>query len=168
VSRLERAAAVLGRARSPDVGLLGRAARFALAGGVVAGVYILVTLVLAKVVGITFQAALGIGFATALATHFTLQRFFVWVHHAEFALPFSAQAGRYLAISLTQYGLTAAATATLPAALGVSTEAVYLLTTASITVVNFVLFRTRVFHPEVTLSGQGEPSDRDAAVVKPR
>jgi putative flippase GtrA len=143
-----RAAAAVARLRSAEVGLLGRALRFALAGGLVAGVYLVVTLFLAKVVVLPFQLALGIGFTTALATHFTLQRFFVWVHREEFALPFRAQAGRYLVISLSQYGVTVVATAVLPQALGVSTEIVYVVVTAIITVANFILFRTRVFHPE--------------------
>ncbi|HEV7528650.1 MAG TPA: GtrA family protein [Solirubrobacteraceae bacterium] len=142
-------------AREPPagVGLFGRIVRFALAGGTVAAVYLLVTLLLAKVVGLPFQAALAIGFTTALGAHFTLQRLFVWVHHEEFALSLRTQAGRYLAISLTQYGLTAATTGLLPDALGISTEIVYVVTTALITVANFVLFRTRVFHPEKTLEG---------------
>jgi putative flippase GtrA len=141
-----------GPAQGPPatIGLLGRVVRFAIAGGTVAGVYLLVTLVLAKVAGLPFQAALAIGFAAALSTHFTLQRLFVWVHHAEFALPLRAQASRYLAISLTQYGITAAATGLLPGALGVATEVVYVTTTVLITVINFTLFRTRVFHPERT------------------
>jgi putative flippase GtrA len=136
--------------RPAKVSLLGRIVRFALAGGAVAGVYLLVTLLLAKVAGLPFQAALAIGFATALSAHFTLQRLFVWVHHEDFALPLSTQAARYLAISLTQYGLTAAATGTLPSALNVSTEVVYLVTTAIITVANFIVFRARVFHPAET------------------
>jgi putative flippase GtrA len=130
------------------IGLFGRVVRFAIAGGTVAGVYLLVTLLLAKVAGLPFQAALAIGFATALSTHFTLQRLFVWVHQEEFALPLRAQAGRYLAISLAQYGITAAATGLLPDALDVSTEIVYIATTGLVTVVSFTLFRTRVFHPE--------------------
>jgi putative flippase GtrA len=129
------------------------------AGGAVAGVYLLATLFLAKVVGLPFQAALAIGFTTALSAHFTLQRFFVWVHHEEFALPFRAQARRYLAISLTQYGATAAATAVLPEALGISTEVIYILATALITVANFTLFRTRVFHPETKNGQETGPSD---------
>ncbi len=134
--------------RPDDIGMLQRMLRFALAGGTVAGVYVLVTLLLSKVVGLPFQAALVVGFTTALATHFTLQRVFVWVHHEEFALSTRAQAGRYLAVSLTQYGVTAASTAVLPGALGVSTESVYVLVTACTTAINFTVFRTRVFHPE--------------------
>jgi putative flippase GtrA len=100
------------------------------------------------VVGLPFQVALVLGFTTALVTHFSLQRFFVWVHHDDFALPLGTQAGRYLTISLTQYGVTAATTATLPDALGVAPEIVYLVVTALVTIVNFLLFRTHVFHPE--------------------
>lgn len=128
--------------------MLGRLLRFGLAGGTVAGVYLLATLTLSQVVGLPFQLALAIGFSLALATHFTLQRLFVWTHHEEFALPLRAQAGRYLAISLTQYAITAAATATLPDALGVSAEAVYVVVTAVITIANFLIFRSHVFHAD--------------------
>ena len=82
----------------------------------------------------------------ALATHFTLQRLFVWMHHEDFALSVERQAGRYLAIALTQYVLTAPSTATLPSALGVSTDVVYLVTTVVLSASNFLLFRSRVFH----------------------
>jgi len=146
-SRLNEARDVL-RIRPGELSVFARAVRFAFAGGVVAGVYLLVTLLLSRAAGLPFQLALVLGFATALMTHFTLQRFFVWAHHEEFALPLQAQAGRYLAISLTQYGVTAAVTATVPNALHVSTDLVYVAVTAIITVVNFTLFRTRVFHPD--------------------
>lgn len=138
--------------------MFARAVRFAFAGGVVAVVYLLVTLALSRGAGLPFQVALVIGFATALVTHFTLQRLFVWAHHEEFALRLQTQAGRYLAISLSQYAITAAATATVPSAAHVSTDVVYVLVTALITVINFTLFRTRVFHPQ--------PSKADAMLER--
>ena len=64
--------------------------------------------------GVTFQLALAIGYATAVLAHFSLQRFFVWVHHEEFALPFRAQVGRYTLVSGAQYAMAVAVTATLP------------------------------------------------------
>jgi putative flippase GtrA len=134
--------------RTPESGVLGQGVRFALSGGTVALVYLGTTTVLADVVGLPFQAALAIGFSVAIAVHFTLQRLFVWTHHEEFALPLHHQAGRYLAVAAAQYGVTAASTALLPTALGVSTELVYLATVAVVLSVNFLVFRQAIFHAE--------------------
>jgi len=87
--------------------LAGQGVRFALSGGAVALVYIATTTLLAEVIGIPFELALAIGFSLAIATHFTLQRVFVWVHAEGFALPIRRQAMRYLPIAGIQYGLTA-------------------------------------------------------------
>ena len=98
--------------------------RFVLVGGIVFGVYVGTTTLLAEVVGLPFEVALAIGFALAIATHFSLQRFFVWRHAAAFALPLHHQLVRYMAMAAIQYGLTATITATLPHAFGVSPEVV--------------------------------------------
>ena len=146
------------RLRSPDSGLLGQGARFALAGGTVALVYLTTTTVLADVVGLPFQAALAIGFSVGLIVHFTLQRMFVWTHHEEFALPLHHQAGRYLAAAGVQYGITAASTSLLPAVLGVSTEIVYLATVAVVLATNFVVFRYGIFHAKSEEADSTRPS----------
>src|SRR5437870_7001438 len=65
----------------------GAGLRFVLSGATVALVYTATTLLLADVVGLPFEVALVTGYAVGLATHFTLQRLFVWVHAAGFALP---------------------------------------------------------------------------------
>jgi putative flippase GtrA len=127
--------------------LAGQGIRFAASGGVVALVYVATTSLLAEVIGIPFEVALAIGFSVAIATHFTLQRAFVWAHADGFALPLRRQAMRYLPMAGLQYGLTALATAVLPSALGVSTEVVYLCAAAALSAVNFFVFRARVFHP---------------------
>ncbi len=132
--------------KAPESGTLGQGVRFALSGGTVALVYLATTTVLAEVVGLPFQVALAIGFCVGLVVHFTLQRLFVWSHHEEFALPLSHQLGRYLAVAAAQYGITAASTAILPKALGVSTEVVYLVTVAVVVSVNFLVFRNGIFH----------------------
>jgi putative flippase GtrA len=150
---LARCRRALAWIRSPELGILGQGMRYALAGGFVAGVYTLTTLVLSQVVGLPFQAALAIGFVTGLVTHYTLQRFFVWVHHEEFALSFHHQLGRYLAIALSQYGLTAIGTDTLPSALGLPTTVVYLAIMFTLAAANFLLFRHRVFHPNLAPDG---------------
>ncbi len=123
--------------------------RFALAGGCVALVYVGTTTLLHEVTGLDFEAALAIGFAVALATHFTLQRLFVWKHQSAFALPLHHQLVRYLAMAGLQYGITAAVTATVPRALGVDPELVYLPVVAILTLINFVVFRYRIFHPAI-------------------
>jgi putative flippase GtrA len=97
-------------------------------------------------VGLQFEVALALGAFTALATHFTLQRRFVWKHAAGFALPVREQATRYLALAGVQYGVTAGITATVPQAIGVPVEIVYLVVVAAISVTNFLLFRGKVFH----------------------
>lgn len=132
--------------RSPDSGSVGQGVRFAFAGGVVALIYVLTTTVLADVFAVPFQLALAIGFVTAIGTHFTLQRFFVWVHHAEFALGVREQVGCYLLIATAQYAITATSTSLLPAALGLPVTLVYLVTAPTLTAINFLVFRSRVFH----------------------
>jgi putative flippase GtrA len=134
------------RVRDPSSGLFGQSVRYALTGGIVATVYLGVTTLLADVAGLHFQIALIIGFCCGMSVHFTMQRFFVWVHHEEFALPFHHQAGRYLLVAGAQYGTTALSTSTLPAALDLPTEVVYVATVAVLICVNFLVFRNGVFH----------------------
>jgi putative flippase GtrA len=144
---------LIGAARhllSPNSGILGQGMRFGLAGGTVALVYLATTTVLAEVVGMPFQLALGIGFCVGLVVHFTLQRVFVWTHHEEFALSFHQQLGRYLVIAAVQYGITAASTSLLPPVLGLPTEVVYLATVAVVVSTNFIVFRHGVFHAQQT------------------
>jgi putative flippase GtrA len=124
--------------------------RFLLTGGFVALVYVATTTLVAEVIRVPFEVALAIGFALAIGTHFTLQRLFVWRDpSASFALPLHHQLVRYLAVAAVQYGLTAGITATLPGALGVSPELVYLPTVAVISTMNFLIFRSRIFHSAI-------------------
>lgn len=162
--------------RSPNSGLLGQGVRFILAGAIVVVVYVSTTTVLADIVGMHFQVALAIGFGVALIVQFNLYRVFVWIHHEEFALPTHHQAGRYLAAAAIGYGLTAVCTSFLPAALGVSTEIIYLTMVAALPVINFMAFRYIIFHakpatenPATTPIDAGDthderdPSDSSAA-----
>jgi len=132
--------------RSPRSGLLGQLFRFGLTGGFVTLVYLTVTTVLSQLAGLAFELALAIGFACALTLHFSLQRLFVWIHDDGFALRFRGQLGRYLLMAGAQYGCTAAATAVLPGALSVPTEAVYLVTMALATTTGFLVMRFIIFH----------------------
>jgi len=81
-------------------------------------------------------------------THFTLQRYFVWSHHEEFALPLHFQIVRYLPIAAFNYGVVAIAIAILPHALHTQSRVVYLASTLSMTAISFALFRTSVFHAQ--------------------
>jgi putative flippase GtrA len=126
--------------------IAGQGLRFGLAGGVVAVVYLASTSLLAEVLGVDFEVALAMGFALAIATHFVLQRRYVWVHADGFAVTLRQQALRYLLVASLQYGLTAVATSALPGLLHVATEVVYLCSAAALTATNFVVFRTGVFH----------------------
>jgi putative flippase GtrA len=127
-------------------GVRGQMLRFALAGCIVALVYILSTTLLATVLGVPFQLALAVGFCLGLLTHFTLQRFFVWTNHGGFALPLHQQVGRYLLLAGAQYGVTAASTSLLPPILGLPTEVVYLATVGLTVSINFLVFRNGIFH----------------------
>jgi putative flippase GtrA len=138
--------------RSLDRTLLGQGIRYAIAGAFVAVVYILTTLCLSNVVGLHFQLALAIGFLTAVTTHFFAQRYFVWRLGSDYALSAARQATLYVPITIGQYAFTALTTSVLPSALGVPTDAVYLVTAACVTLATFVLLRTRVFH-----AGEREP-----------
>lgn len=138
----------LGHLRSPDSGVLGQGVRYAIAGGTVALVYLTVTTVLADGFGVPFQVALAIGFVSGLLVHFTLQRFFVWVHHTEFALGLGAQVGRYLLVAGVQYAITALVTSVVPGALGVPVTPVYFATALTLAGINFLIFRSGVFHAE--------------------
>ena len=126
--------------RSPDSGLVGQGVRYALVGCFVAFIYVATTTVLADVFAVPFQLALGIGFVTGVCVHFTLQRLFVWVNNAQFALGVHEQMGRYLLVAGFQYAVTAISTLLLPSALGVPVSIVYLVTALMLTVISFLLF----------------------------
>jgi putative flippase GtrA len=128
-------------------GVLAQGTRFVISGALVSAVYITITTLLSVASHLRFQLALAIGWCAAVALHFTLQRTFVWAHDT-FALPFRHQFGRYLLVAGSQLGVSATTTAVLPSLLGVSAEVIYLATAALLTLLNFVIFRGGVFHPE--------------------
>jgi putative flippase GtrA len=130
--------------------LSGQGLRYVITGGFVALVYVAITTILAEVVGVPFEVSLAIGFLVALVTHFSMQRLFVWRHPGAFALPLHHQLARYLVVSGLQYGLTAGLTATLPRPLGVSPEVVYLPAVGALATINFLVLRSRIFHPAIT------------------
>ena len=63
------------------------------------------------------------------------------------------QVVRFLAAAGANYGLTAASTSLLPSALGVPTEAVYLVTVALLPIVNFLVLRGGIFHAKAKPEG---------------
>jgi len=158
----EKVVAAIAWIRRPELGLRGQAIRYALAGATVAFVSITGTLVLAEAVGLAYEAAFGIAYAAAVVTHFTLQRYFVWSHHEDFALPLHFQIVRYLPIAAFNYGVVAVAIAILPHALHTQSRVVYLASTVSMTAISFVLFRSSVFHAQEPESGE-----QPAAIVAP-
>jgi putative flippase GtrA len=121
--------------------------RYAVAGAIVAMVYVGGTLLLSGPVGLPIQAAIPIAYAVAVALHFLLQRTFVFRHDGEFALSVREQIIRYLLIAATQYPATAALTALLPALFGMSDQVAYLITVALISLTSFFVLRWGVFHP---------------------
>jgi putative flippase GtrA len=128
--------------------VMAQGVRFVLCGAFVSLVYLTTTTLLSEVSHLRFQLALGIGWTAAVSVHFTLQRTFVWKRRNGFALPFARQVRRYLIVAVSQLAITAATTTVLPSALGVPAEAVYLATAVLVTLVNFLVFRNRVFHGE--------------------
>lgn len=123
-----------------------RGLRFALSGAGVAGFYIALTTLLAEGVGLSFQLALAVGFASAVSLHFILQRVFVWVHADGFALTRRRQLGRYLAVAAAQYLLTAAIMSAVPGWLDAPETLVYLVTAVVLAALNFLILGGRVFH----------------------
>lgn len=120
--------------------------RFVIVGGLVMTVYVsLTTLLLAA--GLPSQAALAIGYVTAVSLHFTLYRHVVFAEPAGYALSPAAQARRFLLVTTAQYVVTALSLGLLPSTLGVSRIAVYLATALVVSSVTFVVMRLALFHP---------------------
>jgi putative flippase GtrA len=148
--------------RSPRWGVYGQGLRFVLSGGLVALVYVTTTTVLHDLFDLPFELALAIGYVLSAVSHYTLQRLFVWRHAERFALRAHRQLVRYVCVSGSQYGLTVLATARLPGLLNVPVEAVYLTTVLTLAVVNFVIFRSQVFHAG---PARGDEQQRPAAAA---
>ncbi len=150
--------ALLGKVGLRDQRIAGQGLRFALAGALVMLVNVVVTTLLHDLAGLPFQLALIVGFTVSVALHFTLQRQFVWKQSEAFALGLRHQALRYLFVCALQYAAAALSTSQLPGPLGLPVELVYVLTVSIVPLVNFIVFRGRVFHTgparEATVSGE--------------
>lgn len=119
-------------------------ARFALTGGSVAAVHFgLVSLLF--VLDVPIQVGLALAYVVALATHFTLNRQWVFAHDAGYELRLSGQGMRYLLVAGLSYTVTAAGVAVLPDALGVHELIAFFLTTAAMACVSFLLLHLWIF-----------------------
>lgn len=123
-------------------------ARYLLAGGLVALVYLGLTAALISATDLDVQVAVAIGYFSGIAVHFALQRGFVFSTQAGYALSVRGQAWRYAAVALSQYAFTALAVGVLTAG-GVPDLPAALVTAAVLTPAVFHLLRTRLFHAPV-------------------
>jgi putative flippase GtrA len=123
-------------------------------------------LLLHDVAGIPIEVAIPIAYLLALTLQFNLQRHFVFHHIDEFALTTRQQISRYAMIAAVQYPTTALATAFLPGLLHISSDAAFLIITATISLTAFLLLRGHVFHPtveeELILEVRAEQREADA------
>jgi putative flippase GtrA len=117
-----------------------------LVGAATAVVYIALGLFLSGPVGLDIQIAIVIAYAIAVAMHFLLQRFFVWSHHGEFALPARQQLVRYGLMTAAQYAFVALVTALAPKVVPLSEKEVYVLAALIAPVGAFLVMRFLVFH----------------------
>jgi len=122
------------------------ALRYLLVGGLTAGVYLGLGVLLSGPGDMNIQLAIPIAYAVSLVVHFSLQRYFVWAHKEEYALGAGGQGTRYLAIAGVQYVMTALATAFLPDVLGVSEQVVFVVGAVVATLIVFTVLRLHVFH----------------------
>ena len=120
--------------------------RYVLVGGISAGVYLGLGLLLSGPAGLPIQLAIPLAYAVSLLVHFSFQRYFVWAHREEYALAASGQGVRYLLIAGTQYVMTALATAFLPDVLGVSEQIVFVVGAVLAALIVFTVLRLHVFH----------------------
>jgi putative flippase GtrA len=121
--------------------------RYAAAGAVVGGVNLAVPLMLNAEFGVPIEVAIPIGYLLAILLHFNLQRRFVFRHVGTFALAGRQQAVRYLVIIAVQYPTVAIATALVPTVVAISRREAYVATVATVTVLTYLVLRSRVFHP---------------------
>ena len=108
--------------------------------------YFTLTLVLAGPFSVPIQIAIPVGYALSLVVHFSLQRYFVFRSHQGFALAMHHQVGRYITAAAVQYGLTALITATVPDAIGVDEQIVFVVTALSLALMTFLALKLLVFH----------------------
>ena len=124
--------------------------RYIAVGGLATGVYLGSTAVLSQLVGLPFQAAMLIGYVLGIAVHFLLHRSYTFATEHGYALSVPHQAGRYVAFVIVQYLFVAVSVALGSALLDVAQILVWLALFGPVTVVGFLVLRTRMFHPRVS------------------
>jgi len=120
--------------------------RFGLTGAIVFGIYTGGTLLLSGPLGLPIVLAIGIAFTVALMVNFTMQRHFVFFDHDTFALGARTQFIRYLIAAACNYALTSLIVTTVPGALGVSQQLVFVVTALVMSLVGFTVVRWWIFH----------------------
>jgi putative flippase GtrA len=120
--------------------------RFGLTGAFVFGIYAGGTLLLSGPLGLPIVLAIGLAFSLALAVNFTMQRRFVFLDHDTFALRARTQFTRYIIAAACNYALTSLIVTTVPQALGVSQQLVFVVTALVMSLVGFSVVRWWIFH----------------------
>lgn len=127
--------------------------RFGLTGALVFGIYTGGTLLLSGPLGLPIVLAIGLALLVAIAVNFTMQRHFVFLDRATFALPPRTQLARYTLVTACNYALTSLIVVTVPDALGVSQQLVFVITALVFSLVGFLVVRGWIFHvPHVSHS----------------
>jgi putative flippase GtrA len=128
-------------------------ARFGLTGALVFAVYTGGTLLLSGPLGVPIVAAIAMTYPVVVVIHFTMQRRFVFLDRDAFALPLKGKLLRYFTALICNYALTTALVITLPHALGVSQEIVFVGVVIVVSLLSFALLRGWIFHePRSTAS----------------
>jgi putative flippase GtrA len=125
---------------------LAQGGRFLIAGGFITVLYLSVTTLLHEGLGAPWWLAIAVGYIVATSTHFMLHRRFVFRREAGFQLTIRQQLPRFVGIVVCQYVVTATAMAVLPDLLGLPSLLVFFGVAATVTVVSFMILRTRLFH----------------------
>jgi putative flippase GtrA len=139
--------------------------RFLLSGALVGVVAVALTVGL-HTAGLGFQVAFLVSYVTGVALHFALHRHFTFASSSGYALEPGRQAQRFVVTTVGQYVFVAAGVAVLSPLLGVPSLVVYLTLVAVLSIGNFLLMRTHVFHAHVATSavpagdGQQRPAER--------
>jgi len=114
--------------------------RFVAVGAFITVLYLSVTTVMRTLLDAPWWLAIAVGYVIATSTHFVLHRKVTFAKD-EFQLTTAQQAVRFVAVVVVQYAFTATAMAVLPSSL-----LTFFCVAAIVTVVSFLVLRTRLFH----------------------
>jgi putative flippase GtrA len=128
-----------------DRALLAQGSRFAAVGGFITVLYVCVTAAV-RFTGAAWWLAVAVGYVVATSTHFVLHRTVVFRREEGFQLPLSQQLPRFVAVVCCQYAVTTLAMTFLPGLLGLPEILVFVCVAGAVTVVSFLLLRTKLFH----------------------